>query len=139
MVNGPTNDGNGALDVNGDLTVTGGTVAASGSAGMAVTPGATSTQSGVQLTFDSSVAAGTPIHIVDSSGKVVATFVTTKTIASLVYSSTAIIDGQTYTVYTGGSADAKAGLTTGSIDGAESMGTVTAGQYTQAQGPGGRR
>ena len=139
MVNGPTNDGNGALDVNGDLTVTGGTVAASGSAGMAVTPGATSTQSGVQLTFDSSVAAGKPIHIVDSSGKVVATFVTTKTIASLVYSSTAIIDGQTYTVYTGGSADAKAGLTTGSIDGAESMGTVTAGQYTQAQGPGGRR
>ncbi|MFJ4029745.1 carbohydrate-binding domain-containing protein [Paenarthrobacter sp. NPDC089989] len=139
VVNGPTNDGNGAMDVNGDLTVTGGTVAAAGSAGMAVSPGTTSTQSGVQLTFNSSVAAGTPIHIVDSSGKVVATFVTTKTIASLVYSSSAITDGQTYTVYTGGSADAKAGLTTGSIDGAESMGTVTAGQYTQAQGPGGRR
>ncbi|MFJ4171393.1 carbohydrate-binding domain-containing protein [Paenarthrobacter sp. NPDC089714] len=139
VVNGPTNDGNGALDVNGDLTVTGGTVAAAGSAGMAVTPVTTSTQSGVQLTFNSSVAAGTPIHLVDSSGKVVATFVTTKTIASLVYSSSAISDGQTYTVYTGGSADAKAGLTTGSIDGAESMGTVTAGQYTQAQGPGGRR
>ncbi|MFK0002429.1 carbohydrate-binding domain-containing protein [Paenarthrobacter sp. NPDC090522] len=139
VVNGPTNNGNGALDVNGDLTVTGGTVAAAGSAGMAVTPGTTSTQSGVQLTFNSSVAAGTPIHLVDSSGKVVATFVTTKTIASLVYSSSAISDGQTYTVYTGGSADAKAGLTTGSIDGAESMGTVAAGQYTQAQGPGGRR
>ncbi|MFF1832168.1 carbohydrate-binding domain-containing protein [Paenarthrobacter sp. NPDC058040] len=139
VVNGPTNDGNGALDVNGDLTVTGGTVAASGSAGMAVTPGTTSTQSGVQLTFNSSVAAGTAIHIVDSSGKVVATFVTTKSVASLVYSSPAIVDGQSYTVYTGGSADAQAGLTSGSIDGAESMGTVTAGQYTQAQGPGGRR
>ncbi|MFJ4261640.1 carbohydrate-binding domain-containing protein [Paenarthrobacter nicotinovorans] len=139
VVNGPTNDGNGALDVNGDLTVTGGTVAASGSAGMAVTPGTTSTQSGVQLTFNSNVAADTPIHIVDSSGKVVATFVTTKTIASLVYSSSAIVDGQSYTIYTGGTADAKAGLTTGSIDGAESMGTVTAGQYTQSQGPGGRR
>ncbi|MCD4852513.1 carbohydrate-binding domain-containing protein [Arthrobacter sp. AK01] len=137
VVNGPTNDGNGALDVNGELVVSGGTVAAAGSAGMAVTPGTSSTQSGVQLTFNSSVSAGTPVHIVDSSGAVVATFVTTKTIASLVYSSSAITDGETYTVYTGGSADAKAGLTTGSIDGAEDQGTVTAGQYTQAQGPGG--
>ncbi|TVU58741.1 carbohydrate-binding domain-containing protein [Paenarthrobacter nitroguajacolicus] len=138
VVNGPTNDGNGALDVNGELTVTGGTVAAAGSAGMAVTPGTSSTQSGVQLTFDSSVAAGTPVHIVDSSGAVVATFVTTKTIASLVFSSSAITDGATYTVYTGGSSEAKAGVTTGSIDGAEEQGTVTAGQYTQAQGPGRR-
>ncbi|MCP1410745.1 carbohydrate-binding domain-containing protein [Paenarthrobacter sp. A20] len=137
VVNGPTKEGNGALDVNGELVVSGGTVAAAGSAGMAVTPGTSSTQSGVQLTFNSSVSAGTPVHIVDSSGAVVATFVTTKTIASLVYSSSAITDGETYTVYTGGSADAKAGLTTGSIDGAEDQGTVTAGQYTQAQGPGG--
>ncbi|GAA3284461.1 carbohydrate-binding domain-containing protein [Paenarthrobacter aurescens] len=137
VVNGPTNDGNGALDVNGELTVTGGTVAAAGSAGMAVTPGTSSTQSGVQMTFDSSVSAGTPVHIVDSAGAVVATFVTTKTIASLVYSSSAITDGATYTVYTGGSADAESGTTTGSISGAEEQGTVTAGQYTQAQGPGG--
>ncbi len=137
VVNGPTNDGNGALDVNGELTVTGGTVAAAGSAGMAVTPGTSSTQSGVQLTFNSSVSSGTPVHIVDSSGAVVATFVTTKTIASLVFSSSAVTDGETYTVYTGGSADAKAGVTTGSIEGAEEQGTVTAGQYTQAQGPGG--
>lgn len=138
VVNGPTNDGNGALDVNGELTVTGGTVAAAGSAGMAVTPGTSSTQSGVQLTFNSSVSAGTPVHIVDSSGTVVATFVTSKTIASLVYSSSAIAAGQTYTIYTGGSAEAKAGITSGSIDGAEKQGTVTAGQYTQAQGPGRR-
>ncbi|KUM35318.1 carbohydrate-binding domain-containing protein [Arthrobacter sp. EpRS71] len=138
VVNGPTNDGNGALDVNGELTVTGGTVAAAGSAGMAVTPGASSTQSGVQVTFDSSVSAGTPVHIVDSAGAVVATFVTTKTTASLVYSSSAITDGATYTVYTGGSADAESGVTTGSMSGAEEQGTVTAGQYTQAQGPGRR-
>ncbi|MDR6686597.1 hypothetical protein J2Y41_002158 [Arthrobacter sp. 1088] len=137
VVNGPTNDGNGALDVNGELTVTGGTVAAAGSAGMAVTPGTSSTQSGVQVTFNSSVAAGTPVHIVDPSGTVVASFVTTKSIASLVFSSSGISEGQTYTVYTGGKADAKAGLTTGSIDGADKQGTVTAGQYTQAQGPGG--
>lgn len=137
VVNGPTNDGNGALDVNGELVVTGGTVAAAGSAGMAVTPGTSSTQSGVQLTFNSSVAAGTPVHIVDPSGAVVATFVTTKSIASLVFSSAAITAGESYTVYTGGTADTKAGLTTGSIEAAEEQGTVTAGQYTQAQGPGG--
>ncbi|MBT2586596.1 carbohydrate-binding domain-containing protein [Arthrobacter sp. ISL-95] len=137
VVNGPTNDGNGALDVNGELVVTGGTVAAAGSAGMAVTPVTSSTQSGVQLTFDSPVSAGTPVHIVDSSGAVVATFVTTKAVSSLVFSSSAISAGGTYTVYTGGNADADSGVTTGSISGAEEQGTVTAGEYTQAQGPGG--
>ena len=56
VVNGPTNSGNGALDVNGELAVTGGTVAAAGSAGMVVTPGESSTQSGVQVTLGSTVA-----------------------------------------------------------------------------------
>ena len=63
VVNGPSNDGNGALDVNGELAVTGGTVAAAGSAGMAVTPGASSPQSGVQLSFGTAVAAGTNIPL----------------------------------------------------------------------------
>lgn len=51
VVNGPTNDAYGALDVNGELAVSGGTVAATGSADMALTPSASSTQSGAQVTF----------------------------------------------------------------------------------------
>jgi len=137
VVNGPTNDGNGALDVNGELAVTGGTVAAAGSAGMAVTPGASSTQSGVQVTLGSSVPAGTVIQIADPSGTVVAAFVTTKAAASLVFSSAAITAGTEYTVYTGGTATVSAGLGEGSLDGATQVDTVTAGEYTAEQGPGG--
>ncbi|WP_045732209.1 carbohydrate-binding domain-containing protein [Pseudarthrobacter chlorophenolicus] len=137
VVNGPTNDGNGALDVNGELAVSGGTVAAAGSAGMAVTPAESSTQSGVQVTLGSSVPAGTVIQIADSSGTVVAAFVTTKAAASLVFSSAAITAGAKYTVYTGGTATVSAGLGGGSLDGATQVDTVTAGEYTAEQGPGG--
>jgi len=138
VVNGPTNDGNGALDVNGELVVDGGTVAAAGSAGMAVTPGTSSSQSGVQLTFDSALPAGTTIQLADSSGAVVATFVTAKQAASLVFSSAAITAGGEYTVYTGGTAQVTAGIGEGTLDGAQEQGTVTAGEYTAARGPGGR-
>jgi Carbohydrate-binding domain-containing protein Cthe_2159 len=137
IVNGPTTSGNGALDVNGELTVTGGTVAAAGSAGMVVTPGDSSTQSGVQVTLGSTVPAGTVIQVADSSGNVVAAFVTTKATASLVFSSAAITAGEEYTVYTGGTATVSAGLGEGSMDGATKQGTITAGEYTAEQGPGG--
>jgi hypothetical protein len=137
VVNGPTNSGNGALDVNGELTVTGGTVAAAGSVGMVVTPGTSSTQSGVQVTLGSAVPAGTVVQIADPAGNVVGAFVTTKSTASLVFSSAAITDGQEYTVYTGGTATVSAGLGEGSLDGADQVGSVTAGEYTASQGPGG--
>lgn len=137
VVNGPTDSGNGALDVNGELAVTGGSLAAAGSAGMAVTPGASSTQSGVQVTLGSSVTAGTVVQIGDSSGSVVAAFVTSKATASLVFSSAAITEGEEYTFSTGGTANVSAGLGEGSLDGATEQGTVTAGEYTASQGPGG--
>lgn len=136
VVNGPTNNGNGALDVNGELLVSGGTVAAAGSSGMAVAPSSGSTQSGIQATFSTTVAAGTAIQIVDSAGTAVATFVTTKDMNSLVFSSPAITAGDSYTVYTGGTADVDAGLGTGSLTGATEALTAIAGDYTAARGPG---
>jgi hypothetical protein len=105
---------------------------------MAVTPGAASSQSGVQLTFGSSVPAGTTIQLADSGGKVVATFVTSKQTASLVFSSASIIAGEEYTVYTGGTAQVAADVGEGTLDGAQEQGSATAGQYTAARGPGGR-
>jgi hypothetical protein len=138
VVNGPTNDGNGALDVNGELTVDGGTVAASGSAGMAVTPGTASTQSAVQITFGSAISAGTALQIATADGTVVGSFVASKDLASLVYSSAAIVDGETYTVYSGGTTTATGGVTEGTLDGAEELGTVVAGDYAQSTGPGRR-
>ncbi|MHA7144674.1 carbohydrate-binding domain-containing protein [Arthrobacter sp. TmT3-37] len=138
VVNGPTGQGNGALDVNGELTVDGGTVTAAGSSGMVVTPGASSTQSGVQLTFGATIPAGTAIQIASSDGTVVGSFVASKDLASLIFSSAAITEGGTYIVYTGGTTVATEGVTEGTLDGAEELGSVTAGEYTQSEGPGGR-
>lgn len=137
LVNGPTGNGNGAIDANGDITVNGGTLAATGSAGMAQGLSEGSEQSGVQVSFETAVPAGTPIHIVDSSGQVVASFVTTKETASLVYSGEGIQDGQQYKIYTGGTADVAAGVGAGNIEGATQATTVTAGEYSSG-GMGGR-
>ena len=137
VVNGPTSNGNGALDVNGDLTVTGGTIAAAGSSGMVVTPSETSSQSGLQLSFDTPLSAGTTVHIVDSSGAVVATFVTAKEAASIVFSSPALKDGEQYSVLSGGTAEVTAGLGTGSATGATEITTAVAGDYTSSGGMGG--
>jgi hypothetical protein len=55
-----------------------------------------------------------------------------------VYSSAAITAGETYTIYTGGSAQVTSGLGEGTLDGGQQQGSVTAGEYTAARGPGGR-
>lgn len=130
VVNGPTNDGNGALDVDGDLTVEGGTVVAAGSAGMAVTPSTDSAQSSLQLTSDTALPAGTVVQVADSSGELIGTFVTEKEAASIVFSSEGMEDGEEYTVYTGGTAGTGAGLVDGTLKGATEVSTLTAGEYT---------
>lgn len=138
VINGPTGNGNGPLDVNGDLTVNGGTLAAAGSSGMSVTPADSSTQSGIQAVFDEPLEAGTTIQIADKAGTVVQAFTTTRETASLVYSRAGITDGDTYVLSTGGSASTDEGLGEGSATGAEELMTVTAGEYTGG-GMGGSR
>ena len=136
VVNGPTNGGNGALDSNGDISVDGGVLFAAGSDGMAEGLGETSKQSGVQASLGTTVDAGVAIHIVDSSGSVVASFVTSKATANVVYSSSEIVDGDTYSIYTGGTADVDAGLGTGSITDATKVATATAGEFESGMGGG---
>jgi len=134
VVNGPTNGGNGALDSNGDISVDGGVLIAAGSDGMAEGLSDSSKQSGVQASLGTTVEAGTVIHIVDSNDKVVASFVTTKSTANVVYSSPEIVDGDSYSIYTGGSADVEAGLGTGSIADATKVATATAGEFESGMG-----
>lgn len=104
IVNGPTGQGNGALDADGTFDITGGVLLAAGSSGMAVAPSADAAQASVLVTFSQSVAAGTVLEITADDGTVVATFTTTKAAATLVVSTSAIVNGQTYTVSAGGSA-----------------------------------
>ena len=131
VVNGPTENMNGAIDANGTLAVTGGVLLAAGSSGMAEAPDSSSSQGWVAVSFSSGQQAGTVVHIVSADGTVLASFTASKSFSSLVFSSADITSGSTNTVYTGGSASGEStgGLTAGgSIDSATSVGTFTAGE-----------
>ncbi|MEV2192289.1 carbohydrate-binding domain-containing protein [Streptomyces phaeochromogenes] len=142
VVNGPQQGGNGALDVNGDFGISGGVLLAAGSAGMAVAPSTDSEQGWLSATLDSSVPAGTTLHVVDSDGKVVATYVTSKSIQNVVYSSSAVKSGEEYEIYSGGtkSGTGTGGLAaSGTLGSAERIATVTAGEAPEGGFGGGRR
>lgn len=102
LVNGPTNDGNGAIDM-GEFTVTGGLLVAAGSSGMAQAPSETSSQHSLMVNFDTALDAGTLVHIQDGEGNDVLTFAPTKQFQSLVFCSPVLREGAAYTVYVGGS------------------------------------
>jgi hypothetical protein len=141
VVNGPEGNGNGALDVNGTFTVSGGTLLAAGSAGMVVTPSTDSGQGWISATLDSTIAAGTTVQITDSDGTVVATFVTSKSVQNITFSSSKITSGESYTIHTGGTATGAStgGLAaSGTLGSATKVATVTAGQAPAGGGQGRR-
>jgi len=102
IINGPTNDGNGPIDVNGDFDVTGGTIIAVGSSGMAETPSETSSQYAIQVNFDEMKSAGTKVSLTDSSGSEIFSYSPEKQFQSVVYSSNKLVAGQTYKFYVDG-------------------------------------
>jgi len=102
IVNGPENNGNGAIDYDGDFLVSGGTLIASGSSGMSQTTGTTSTQNSIAIYLTETQEANTLVSIKDSKGNEVITFAPSKTFQSVIVSSPNIITGETYTVYVGG-------------------------------------
>ena len=99
-VDGPTNDGNGALDCGVSAEVHGGTVIAVGSSGMAETFGGSSTQKSVRYNFETAQAAGTEVTIEDAKGNVVLSYTPTKAYASIIFSSADLAEG-TYTIRAG--------------------------------------
>ncbi|MEJ5308593.1 MAG: carbohydrate-binding domain-containing protein [Anaerolineae bacterium] len=121
IVNGPTENMNGALDYMGTFNITGGFLIAVGSAGMAQAPSASSTQYSVMQTFESPQAAGTLVSLVAADGTAVLTFAPTKAYQSVVFSSPELKNGETYTVYGGGASSGTA------TDGLYTGGTYTPG------------
>lgn len=102
LVNGPTANNNGALDHAG-FAMTGGYLVAAGSSGMAQAPDQTSGQYSVLIYFTSTLPAGTLVHIENSAGDDILTFAPTKQFSSIAFSSTSLVNGETYKIYTGGS------------------------------------
>ena len=105
-INGPSNGGNGAIDIGtengGAGFISGGTLIALGTSSMAENFGSTSTQCAFLVTMNS-FGAGETITITDSQGNVLYTGVTVKSANSVVFSSADLTVDETYTVTIGSS------------------------------------
>ncbi|MDO4317570.1 MAG: carbohydrate-binding domain-containing protein [Lachnospiraceae bacterium] len=99
VVNGPTNNGNGALDYAGSFQMTGGTLIAAGSSGMAqsVTP---SGCYALMITWPSMLSAGTEVRLTDDSGTEIFSFAPEKTYNSIVIC-TPDLTAADYVLYSG--------------------------------------
>lgn len=106
-INGPTNDGNGALDYGdgADAWITGGTIVACGSSGMAENFGEeNSKQNSVLHNFDSKISSGTEVKVTDSNGNIILSYTPEKDYQSVVFSSPNLKNG-TYTITAGDISD----------------------------------
>lgn len=121
FVHGPTANNNAAVDYDGGFVITGGVLAAAGSAGMAQSPGTSSTQASVHVTFTSARNAGTVMQLTDANGTSLLDFAPSKSFQSLVISAPGLTRGNSYTLYGGGS------VTGDAVDGVYESGRFTPG------------
>lgn len=120
IVNGPTNNGNGALDYDGTFELSGGILIAAGSAGMAQAPSSSSKQNIINLNLTTQQA-NTIVNIKSEDGEDIITFAPTKNYQTVMVSSPNIKSNETYSVYVGGSSSGE------STDGLYSNGTHSGG------------
>lgn len=99
VINGPTDNGNGALDFDDSFAVSGGTLVALGSSGMAQTP---TTLSQPCLAINYSVAEGSSVEIRDSADNVVLSVDALKKCESLIFSTEDFKSGEEYALYVDG-------------------------------------
>lgn len=100
-VSGPTDNGNGALDYEGEAVITGGIVIAAGSRGMAMGFSENSTQYSFLTSLPQTAEGNTALTVTDSSGKTLATFTPPKAYQSVCASLPTLQKGGTYTIKAG--------------------------------------
>lgn len=110
LVNGPSSDGDGAFDYDGEATISGGTVLMAGAVGMAQ-----SFTSGTQAfaLVQASGSAGSVIEATDADGNVIATLTATRAFGCVLVSGAGVSDGDTITVSVDGAATMATAATTG--------------------------
>lgn len=110
LVNGPSSDGDGAFDYDGEATISGGTVLMAGAVGMAQ-----SFTSGTQAfaLVQASGSAGNVIEATDADGNVIATLTATKAFGCVLVSGAGVSDGDTITVSVDGAVTTATASTTG--------------------------
>ncbi|MBO7132296.1 carbohydrate-binding domain-containing protein [Candidatus Saccharibacteria bacterium] len=99
VVDGPTNNGNGALDSSLDIVMRGGEVIAVGAAGMAESLGTSSTIYNVNIYFKKVYPAETKVEIRDSAGETVLQHESAKSFNHFAGGSEKFIPTESYTIY----------------------------------------
>ena len=132
LVNGPSSDGDGAFDYDGEATISGGTVLMAGAVGMAQ-----SFTSGTQAfaLVQASGSAGSVIEATDADDNVIATLTATRAFGCVLVSGAGVSDGDTITVSVDGavtmataSTTGTSGIATGGMGGGPATGNRPEGQ-----------
>ena len=97
-VDGPTSNGDGALDYDGELIVNGGTLIAAGSNGMLQKISSNSTQYNVTINLKTTYQKGTKISILDENNEEIISYTPTKFFASIIVSTNKLSLSNTYTI-----------------------------------------
>lgn len=138
IVNGPTSNGNAALDYDGIFSLDGGTLYALGTSDMAQTADESSAQASIQIWLNSARAAGEVVTVTDSNGNEVASVTSEKTFSNIIVSSEAITVGETYivTFSSGSSVEVTTSSTVTSISESGEAATTNQGQMMPGGGQG---
>ena len=128
LIHGPVSSADGALDYDGSFNLTGGTLIAVGAGGMAQNVSAASNQ-GAMLVSTGQQSAGTLLYVQNEQGETLFAFVPSKAYSCAMISSPLLQEGESYTVFAGGSCDGEelsGGLyTEGSCSGGTQVAAVT--------------
>lgn len=105
IVHGPQSSPEVAFDINGTFSVSGGFLIGSGpnAGNMIEAPATSSAQYSLKITASSLLTATTLFHLQDASGNDVVTFKPVRSVYYIVFSSPALVNGATFSIYTGGS------------------------------------
>ncbi len=98
-VDGPTNNGNGALDAGIEIVTNGGEAIAVGSSGMAESFGTKSSVPNISIYLSSSYKAGSKISIKSASGNTILEHTPAKNFSHIAASSKELVLGETYKLY----------------------------------------
>ena len=102
LVNGPTDNGNSALDAGTEAYIMGGEVVAAGSSGMAVALSSSSSVFNLNIFLSANQPAGTSIEIKDSTNQTIISYTSPKVFSHLAIGSEKFIPGETYTIFKNG-------------------------------------
>ena len=99
IVDGPTNNGNGALDSETGIIYNGGSVIAVGASGMATAPNETSEKYSISIFFALTYDAGTVLEVYDDHGNAILKHTSLKSFQHASLSSDSFGEGETYYIY----------------------------------------